>query len=53
MQPWARLRRVRVMIRACLSLVLNAVREINCGLEVVTDATEHRVLIALLRGESL
>jgi hypothetical protein len=39
--------------RARLLLVVNAVREINRVLEVVTDATERRVLLALLRGESL
>lgn len=39
--------------RARLLLVVLAVREINRVLEVVTDATERRVLLALLRGESL
>lgn len=39
--------------RARLLLVVNAVREINRVLEVVTDATERRVLLALLRGEAL
>ncbi|HRI67358.1 MAG TPA: hypothetical protein PK156_24110 [Polyangium sp.] len=39
--------------RARLLLVVLAVREINRVLEVVTDATERRVLLSLLRGESL
>ncbi len=39
--------------RARLLLVVLAVREINRVLEIVTDATERRVLLALLRGESL
>ncbi len=39
--------------RARLLLVVLAVREINRVLEIVTDATEKRVLLALLRGESL
>jgi len=39
--------------RARLLLVVLAVREINRVLEVVTDATERRVLLALLRGEAL
>jgi hypothetical protein len=39
--------------RARLLLVVLAVREINRVLEVVTDATERRVLLALLRGDSL
>lgn len=39
--------------KARLLLVVLAVREINRVLEVVTDATERRVLLALLRGESL
>jgi hypothetical protein len=36
-----------------LLLVVAAVREINRVLEVVTDATERRVLLSLLRGEAL
>jgi hypothetical protein len=36
--------------RARLLLVAAAVREINRVLEVVTDATERRVLLSLLRG---
>ncbi len=39
--------------RARLLLVVLAIREINRVLEIVTDATESRVLLALLRGESL
>ncbi|MBK9267035.1 MAG: hypothetical protein IPM54_45570 [Polyangiaceae bacterium] len=39
--------------RARLLLVVAAVREINRVLEVVTDATERRVLLSLLRGEAL
>ncbi|MDC0740981.1 hypothetical protein [Polyangium mundeleinium] len=39
--------------RARTLLVAAAVREINRVLEVVTDATEKRVLLSLLRGEPL
>jgi hypothetical protein len=45
--------RVGTDSRARLLLVVLAVREINRVLEVVTDATERRVLLALLRGEAL
>lgn len=39
--------------RARILLVAAAVREINRVLEVVTDATEQRVLFALLRGDAV
>jgi len=39
--------------RARLLLVIAAVREINRVLEVVTDASERRVLLSLLRGEGV
>jgi hypothetical protein len=39
--------------RARVLLVAAAVREINRVLEVVTDATEQRVLFALLRGDAV